>query len=148
MAEEPSMPSRRIGRYLLHSEIASGGMGTVHLGRMMGAAGFSRTVAIKRLRSQYAQEPEFLAMFLDEARLASRIAHPNVVQTLDVVEESGEVLVVMEYVHGESLATLLRLNAGPLPPPIAAAIVVQMLYGLHAAHEAVCPDGKPLSLVH
>jgi len=127
MAEEPSTPSRRIGRYLLHSEIASGGMGTVHLGRMMGAAGFSRTVAIKRLRSQYAQEPEFLAMFLDEARLASRIAHPNVVQTLDVVEESGEVLVVMEYVHGESLATLLRLNA---------------------AHEAVGPDGKPLSLVH
>jgi eukaryotic-like serine/threonine-protein kinase len=148
MAEQPGISSRRIGRYVLHSEIAAGGMGTVHLGRMIGAAGFSRTVAIKRLHPHLAREAEFLAMFIDEARLASRIAHPNVVQTLDVVDEAGEVLVVMEYVLGESLASLLRVQPRPVPPPIAAGILVQMLYGLHAAHEAVGPDGRPIALVH
>ena len=77
---------KSIGRYLLFDEIAAGGMATVHLGRMIGPAGFSRTVAIKRLHAQFVKDPEFVAMLLDEARLAARIHHPNVASTLDVVE--------------------------------------------------------------
>src|SRR5215472_1827066 len=101
-------PVVTVGRYALRHEIASGGMAVVHLGRLLGPAGFSRTVAIKRLHAHLARNPEFVAMFLDEARLAARIRHPNVVSTLDVVATEGELFVVMEYVPGESLARLLR----------------------------------------
>src|SRR5215211_7174106 len=92
-----------IGRYALFGEIAAGGMATVHFGRLVGPVGFSRTVAIKRLHPQYAKDPEFVSMFLDEARLAARIHHPNVVATVDVVAAKGELMLVMDYVHGESL---------------------------------------------
>src|ERR1700680_1618077 len=91
-----------VGRYVLHGEIASGGMATVHFGRLQGAAGFARSVAIKRLHPQYAKDPDFVAMFLDEARLAARIAHPNVVPTLDIVSQGEELLLIMEYVRGAS----------------------------------------------
>src|SRR5208283_5174909 len=94
--------ARSIGRYLLFGEIASGGMATVHFGRLSGPAGFARTVAIKRLHPQYAKDPDFVAMFLDEARLAARISHPNVVPTLDVVAQGEELFLVMEYVKGVS----------------------------------------------
>src|ERR1019366_1421259 len=99
-----------IGRYALYGKIASGGMATVHFGRLLGAAGFARTVAVKRLHPHLADDPEFLATMIDEARLAARIHHPNVVPTLDVVADNGELLVVMEYVRGESLARLLRTS--------------------------------------
>jgi eukaryotic-like serine/threonine-protein kinase len=140
-----------VGRYLLHDEIASGGMGTVHLGRQQGGAGFFRIVAIKRLNPLLARQPEFLRMFLDEARLAGRVRHPNVVPTSDVVESDGEVLLVMEYVHGEPLSRLMRLTLerGQLPSPgIASAVLSGVLYGLHAAHEATDERGEPLGVVH
>ena len=89
------------GRYALHDEIAAGGMATVHLGRLLGPAGFARTVAVKRLHAHLATDREFVSMFLDEARLAARISHPNVVATLDVVSTDSEVFLVMEYVRGE-----------------------------------------------
>src|SRR5438046_4124679 len=97
---------RVVGRYALYGEIAAGGMATVHIGRLLGPVGFSRTVAIKRLHRQYAREPEFVSMFLDEARLAARIRHPNVAGTLDVVSLDGELFLVMEYVQGESVVRL------------------------------------------
>ena len=100
--------SAKVGRYVLHDEIASGGMAVVHLGRLVGPAGFARTVAIKRLHPHLARNPDFVAMFLDEARLAARIRHPNVVSTFDVVATEGELFVVMEYVLGDSLGRLLR----------------------------------------
>src|SRR5215831_810854 len=107
------MPStaagQTIGRYVLFDEIASGGMATVHLGRMLGPAGFARTVAIKRLHSQFAKDPEFVSMFVDEARLAARIRHPNVVGVLDAVATAGELFLVMDYVPGESLARLVKV---------------------------------------
>jgi serine/threonine-protein kinase len=140
-----------VGRYALRHEIASGGMAVVHLGRLLGPAGFSRTVAIKRLHPHLARNPEFVAMFLDEARLAARIRHPNVVSTLDVVATDGELFVVMEYVAGDSLARLLRAAADRnerAPLPVAASIMVNVLHGLHAAHEACDEQGHPLSLVH
>jgi serine/threonine-protein kinase len=145
------MVARVIGRYALHDEIAAGGMASVHIGRLMGTIGFARTVAVKRLHPQMAREPEFVAMLLDEARLAARIHHPNVVQTLDVVAAEGEVFLVMEYVQGETLGRLARaaLTRGtPLPVPMVGAIMAGVLHGLHAAHEARSERGDPLGIVH
>ena len=107
-AEAPVDPVRVVGRYALYDPLAAGGMATVHYGRLRGPVGFARTVAIKRLHPELARDPEFVSMFLDEARLAARIRHPNVVQTLDVVAEDGELFLIMEYVQGESLWRLLR----------------------------------------
>ncbi len=126
-------------------------MATVHLGRLLGPVGFSRTVALKRLHPQFACDPEFVAMFLDEARIAARIRHPNVAATLDVVAEGSELLLVMEYVEGETLSRLLRASrqrAEPIPLAVVSAIGVALLHGLHAAHEAVSEQGEPLGVVH
>jgi eukaryotic-like serine/threonine-protein kinase len=148
---EPSPPPRMVGRYALYEKIASGGMASVHIGRLVGPVGFARTVAIKRMHPQFAEDPEFVSMFLDEARLAARIRHPNVVSTLDVVAMNGELFLVMDYVPGESLARLVRgatLRGERIPPAIAATIMVGVLHGLHAAHEARNDRGEPLEVVH
>jgi serine/threonine protein kinase len=148
--EQPGT-TRVVGRYALYGEIASGGMATVHFGRLLGPVGFSRTVAIKRLHPQFAKDPEFVSMFLDEARVAARIRHPNVVPTLDVVATDGELFLVMDYVQGESLGRLVRaLKAeGKTPPPaIIASIMSGVLHGLHSAHEARNERGAPLGIVH
>jgi serine/threonine-protein kinase len=145
------MAAKRVGRYALHDEIASGGMATVRYARLSGEGSFSRVVAVKVLHAQYAKEEAFRAMFLDEARLVSRIRHPNVVATLDVQEEEGELFLFMDYVHGESLSKLLRLassRAESVPVPIAVGILVDALEGLHAAHEATSEQGTPLHVVH
>lgn len=144
-AAEPRAP-QAIGRYWLYDEIAAGGMATVHLGRLVGPAGFTRTVAIKRLHPQFAKDEEFSSMFLDEARIAARIRHPNALTALDVVAAKGELYIVMDYIHGESLGKLLR--GGPVPLAVASAISTQALLGLHAAHEAVDDRGQPLAIVH
>jgi serine/threonine-protein kinase len=136
---------------VLYDAIASGGMATVHLGRLLGPVGFARTVAIKRLHPHFARDPEFVAMFLDEARLAARIRHPNVVPTLDVVALDGELVLVMEYVPGESLGSLVRAvgqRKENVPIPYAVSITAGALRGLHAAHEATDEQGKPLGMVH
>jgi serine/threonine-protein kinase len=145
---EPPSQERKVGRYAIQGEIATGGMATVHFGRLLGPAGFTRGVAIKRLHPQYAKDPHFVSMFLDEARLASRILHPNVVPILDVVAEGGELFLVMEFVPGEALSKLFRKTPEGVPTSIAIAIGVGMLEGLHAAHEARGEDGKPLEIVH
>jgi serine/threonine-protein kinase len=140
-----------VGRYVLHDVIARGGMAAVHLGRLVGPAGFSRIVAIKRMHPHIASDPEFVAMFLDEARLAARIRHPNVVPTLDVLAEGGEAFLVMDYVAGEALSRVMReLGARKerVPPRIASAIMIAALEGLHAAHDATGESGEPLGLVH
>jgi serine/threonine-protein kinase len=150
-ARSNGSPARILGRYELHGELAAGGMATVHLGRLLGEAGFARTVAIKRLHPQFAKDPEFVAMFVDEARLAARIRHPNVVPTLDVISEDGEIFLVMEYVQGESLSRLLRALAAKkekMPPHIATTLISGVLHGLHAAHEAKSEKGLPLEIVH
>jgi serine/threonine-protein kinase len=140
-----------VGRYALYDKIASGGMATVHLGRLIGPIGFSRTVAIKRMLPQFVSDPGFVSMFVDEARMASRIRHPNVVPTLDVVAEADELFLVLEYVHGETLSQLIKAMSaceGRIPPHIAAGIVCGMLHGLHSAHHVKNERGEPLGLVH
>jgi len=137
---------------VLYEELAAGGMGAVHLGKVAGSAGFARAVAIKRLHAHLAKDQAFREMLIDEARVAARIRHPNVVPTLDVVEgDDGELLLVMEFVVGESLSRLVRAavaRAEPVPIPVAVAIVCDALRGLHAAHEASSATGEPLRLVH
>jgi serine/threonine-protein kinase len=140
-----------VGRYALYDVIGRGGMASVHLARLLGPVGFTRTVAIKRLHPQYASDPEFVSMFLDEARLAARIRHPNVVQTLDVVASDGDLFLVMELVQGETLSRLVRAareRQEKIPPRIVGAIISGLLHGLHAAHEACNTRGEPLGLVH
>ncbi len=144
-------PKRIVGRYALYDEIAAGGMATVHFGRLLGPVGFSRTVAIKRLHPQFAKDPEFVSMFLDEARVAARIRHPNVVPTLDVVATQGELFLVMDYVQGESLSKLIRgvrEQNTRLPPRVVTTIMTGALSGLHAAHEARNERGEPHEIVH
>ena len=152
MAEQSSADFRgNLGRYALFGEIAQGGMATVHLARLLGEVGFARTVAIKRLHPHLAKDPEFVAMFLEEARLAARVQHPNVVSTLDVVSEEGELFLVMEYVPGESLSRLVRKareQGKRVPPRHVIGLMAGALEGLHAAHEAKSERGVPLGMVH
>ncbi len=141
----------RIGQYTLHGVLGAGGTSTVHFGVLEGPAGFARTVAIKRLYPHFARDRKLVDEFLGEARLVTRIRHPNVVPTLDVVVDGEECLVVMEYVPGETLARLLQVACQkPEPPPasIACAIMIDVLRGLHAAHEARDTQGVPLGVVH
>ena len=141
----------RIGPYTLFEEIGCGGMATVHVGQLRSASGFVRTVAIKRMHTELARSPEFVAMFFDEARLAGRLQHPNVVAALDCVVCDGTTLLVMDYVHGASLDEALHLAGAAgksIPLPIASAILIGGLLGLHAAHEALDDDGKSLGIVH
>jgi serine/threonine-protein kinase len=148
---QPSAAPTIIGRYAIFDAIASGGMATVHLGRLVGPAGFSRTVAVKRLHPELARDHDVAQMLLDEARLAARIQHPNVVPTLDVVAAGNEMLLVMEYVRGDSVSRLLRaaqLSNTRIPPNVVVAIMLNALAGLQAAHEAVDEQGVPLGLVH
>lgn len=126
-------------------------MGTVHFARLSAEGGFARTVVIKRMRRAMLGDTDMVAMFVDEARTTSRIRHPNVVATLDLIAHEGEVLLVMEYVEGESLEGLLTTDApapSPVGPRIATAIVCGFLRGLHAAHEATDTRGQSLELVH
>ena len=105
---EFTKPAHVVGRYALYGRLAAGGMATVHLGRTLEADGSSRTVAVKRLHPQFCKDPEFVAMFIDEARLAARIKHPNVVETLDILTMGQELLLVMDYIRGECFSKLLR----------------------------------------
>jgi eukaryotic-like serine/threonine-protein kinase len=145
-------PSARIGRYALFEQFAVGGMATVHFGRLDGAGGFSRVVAIKRLLPHLVANREFTDMLLNEARLAARVRHPNVVATLDVVASKGDVLLVLDYVEGEALSTLCRSQAKEkkdfVPMAIAVGIMKDVLHGLQAIHEAVDEKGRALDLVH
>lgn len=144
-------PRRRVGRFELFSEIASGGMATVHLGRLIGASDFSRIVAIKRLHPQYAKNPEFVQQFLDEARIVARIRHPSVLPTLDLIEEEGELFIVMEFVEGDTLVNLMRAGrkrGDRVPLGVGLRIMCGALHGLHAAHEARNEDGEPMGIVH
>ena len=137
------------GRYELSAQIGAGGMATVHLGKLRGAHGFSRVVAIKRLFPHLASDSEVVAMFLDEARLASRVEHPNVVRVSDVVGEGAEIFLVMDYVAGITVAELAAAQRGePLPLPITLALMHDALAGLSAAHHATSQSGEPLRLVH
>lgn len=148
---DPSVGRQRVDRYELVGEIASGGMATVYLARLTGVGGFQRFVAMKRLHPHLANEKEFVEMFLDEARIAARIHHPNVVPILEVGASSVGYYLVMEYIEGDTLARLLARAATRgkrIPVPIALRIALDTLSGLHAAHELRDDAGDAVQLVH
>ncbi|MBK7579374.1 MAG: protein kinase [Myxococcales bacterium] len=139
------------GRYEVVRPIAQGGMATVYLAKILGEGGFERLVAVKVMHPHIANESEFVSMFLDEARLAARIRHPNVVPTLAVERNADGLFLVMEYIEGHPLHAILRaaLTAKRyLSIPVALRIVVDLLEGLHAAHELEDESGHHLDLVH
>ncbi len=142
---------RAFGRYVLYAPIARGGMATIHIARLVGADGFSRIVAAKRLHPQFTEDPDFVAMFRDEAEIASKINHPNVVPVLDIVLDGEEVILVQEYVHGVPLDRLYRaasMAREQIPTRIVVGIVSGILAGLHSAHETTDERGEPLGIVH
>lgn len=141
---EPSSENQ----YELVGEIAHGGMATVFVGRLVRPHGFTRAVAIKRMHGHLAGEGSFRTMFVDEALLVSRIRHPNVVPMLDIVSHDSELLAVMDVVDGAPLAEIAKSYEGPLPPRIAAAIIHDVLCGLHAAHEMRDENGQYLGVIH
>ena len=121
-------------RYRLGDQLGTGGMAEVFAGTMLGVEGFARRVAIKRVLSGLSQVPAFATMFVAEAQIASRLAHPNIVSVLDFTRDSdGRLVLVMEYVDGKDLATVLE--AGPIAPSLAIFITTEMLRGLGYAHD-------------
>ena len=144
-------PGQTIGRYEFLVPIAKGGMAGVWAARLKGTRGFAKTVAIKTMLPTLSDDPLFEQMFLDEAQIAAQIHHPNVVEIMDLGEQEDVLYQVMEYVDGESLATVLRTVSKKkerMPVEIAVRVVTDALRGLHAAHELKSVDGTLMGLVH
>jgi serine/threonine protein kinase len=145
------VPGERVGPYEIVAEVRGGGMASLFLGRRLGPEGFSRIVAIKVIHSHLSSDRAFVEMFLDEARLSSRIVHPNVVRVEELGEHDGTYFLAMEFVQGATLAALMsalhRANA-VLPVEIACAIAMRTADGLHAAHEVTDDDGVSLEVIH
>ena len=153
-APDESAPER-IGRYQLCFEVASGGMASVYLARAEGVPGFQKLLALKRIHPHLSREREYVDMFLDEARIASRITHSNVCSVFDFGEADGEYYIAMEYLVGEPLSRVQRRvvanateRASALLPSRMAAVIAQACEGLHAAHELRDADGCSLYVVH
>ncbi len=140
-----------LGPYELGERLGLGGMAEVFVAYRAGPHGFAKKVALKRILPELAQDPRFVAMFCDEARISAPLCHPNIVQVIDFGESQGELFMAMEYVEGVSLAKLLRYVAGRRERfPLAAALFIahEVLSGLSFAHEACDENGNPLSIVH
>ncbi len=151
------MPSFRqaertaFGKYTLIARLATGGMGEIFLARLQGVAGFEKIVVIKRVLPHLAGEDRFIAMLLDEARIAARLSHPNICQVQELGEVEGEYYIAMEYLEGVTMADLLRRlskQGQVMDPRVVVAMVTQACEGLHAAHELVDRNGQPTNLVH
>ncbi len=140
-----------LGRYAIERRIASGGMASVYMARMMGAYGFEKRVALKLLKREVAEDQEHVRMFVREALVAAEFRHPNLAQVYEVGEESGQLYIAMELVRGLSLASLLRALAeqgGGMPLNVMLRIATDALDGLANAHEARDANNQALGLVH
>jgi serine/threonine-protein kinase len=155
-------PGAHLGRYRLLAPLASGGMAHVWAAKPEGKIGFSRTVALKVVRTEYSADAEYTRMLIDEAQVAGAIHHPNTCELYELDEDQGMLFMVMEWVAGDSLAGLMHRPATaetlpypfagialePLPYSVAARVVADACAGVHAAHEAIDQDGHPLNIVH
>jgi len=138
-----------MGKYTPFARLGNGGMADVFLAAARGPVGFNKLVVVKRMRDS--EEPTFLQMFLDEARLTARLNHPNVVHIYEVGEVTGVYFIAMEYLDGQSLDSISRAleqSSANITEAFAAYIIVQALKGLHYAHEMTDYDGSPLGIVH
>ncbi|MFO0755825.1 MAG: serine/threonine-protein kinase [Byssovorax sp.] len=147
---ETTEATSSLGKYRLIAELGHGGMAEVFLAVSSGPAGFNKLLVIKKIRPQFAEDPEFLGMFLDEARLAARLSHPNVVQTNEVGDSDGRYFMAMEFLDGQPLNRVIHrlAKAGGLPLNMHLRILADVLAGLHHAHELNDFDGTPLGVVH
>lgn len=143
-------PGQTVGRYEFLVPIAQGGMAAVWAARLKGTRGFTKTVAVKTMLPTISDNPHFEQMFLDEAQIAARIRHPNVVEISDLGEQDDLLYLVMEWVDGEPLSNIRRTAAKRegIPRPIAVKVVQDAAAGLHAAHELKDEQGTPIGLVH
>ncbi|HEX4456908.1 MAG TPA: serine/threonine-protein kinase, partial [Polyangia bacterium] len=151
MTTGQSATPARIGKYEVLRPLAQGGMAELFLARATGLVGIERLVVIKRVRPQLATYQKYIAMFLDEARLAATLQHANIVQTYDFGEDYGGYYIAMEYLHGEDVARLMKhaqVKNVRVPLEHALSIGLGMCAGLHYAHERVALDGQPLYIVH
>ncbi|MBK7857994.1 MAG: serine/threonine protein kinase [Archangiaceae bacterium] len=145
------MNPEKLGKYRLLQLLATGGMGEVFLARQDGPAGFSKTVVIKRILRHLATDQSFVDMFVNEARLAGQLQHPNIVQIFELGHEGDDWFIAMEYVHGRSLHAIVEQDAktGARPDPrIAARVCAQALQGLQFAHQLKDERGNPLGILH
>jgi len=141
----------RIGKYVLLAKIATGGMAEIFLARTEGPAGFEKLLVIKRILSHYAQDEQFVEMFLDEARIAARLDHPNIVQIYDMGQVDRNFFIAMEYLPGAAFSDLVLdaiQNRRRLDQYFCAALIAQVCDGLQFAHTACLPDGTPMQVVH
>ena len=153
MSDDVIEPMSRasIGRYQLLKKLAAGGMAEIYLARVTGVGGFAKNVVLKRILPQLAESEQFFRMFLDEARIAATLQHPNVVQVYDAGEVDGQYYIAMEYLDGADLATVRRHLAErdePMPLEHIVYIAGGVCAGLHYAHEKKDLDGRPLGIVH
>ena len=139
------------GKYQLVQVAGEGGMATVYKAVQKGAAGFQRTVAIKKIKPEYRALKNYVDMFIEEARVGSELAHPNIVQVHDFVAQEGSYYLVMEWVEGIDLGHFIKAHreAGvPVPWPLAVAIGIGTLRGLGAAHDRRAPNGELAPVIH
>jgi eukaryotic-like serine/threonine-protein kinase len=144
-------PTMQVGRYRILSELGRGGMSNVFLAVASGPGGVNKLVVLKALLPDLATEGYALSMFMDEARLAAQLNHPNVVQTYEVGTEGDRHVIVMEYLEGQSLSACVRRAAAegtPMPLALQLRIIINALDGLHYAHELSGYEGASLQLVH
>jgi serine/threonine protein kinase len=150
-AQIEGTPTTAFGKYQLFASLGRGGMADVFLSVARGQMGFNKLAVIKRLRQALAEEPAFRNMFLDEARLAARLSHPNIVHTYEVGEQNGVYFIAMEYLEGQSLNKVLkealRRKEG-IEHEVGARIIADALGGLAYAHGLGDYDGRPLGIIH
>jgi tRNA A-37 threonylcarbamoyl transferase component Bud32 len=147
--ESRTEPPATSSRYQVITTLGQGGMARVLLTLSRGPAGVSKLLVVKELRAELKDDPEFLVMFLDEARIAARLNHPNVIQTYEVSSDGEHPVIVMEYLEGQSLGALLgRVGRKAMPVDLHLHVLAQALAGLHYAHELRDFDGTPLNVVH
>jgi serine/threonine protein kinase len=140
-----------LGRYQVINRIASGGMAEVFLAKAVGAMGFQRLVAVKLIHANFTRDPEFVNMFIDEARIAMHLHHRNIVQVFDLDSEGDTYFIAMEFVHGVNLYDLYERIAAQgrwIEVPMALYLVAEVSKGLHFAHTRTGAGGKPLNIVH
>jgi len=141
----------RMGRYRIEKRLGVGGMAEVFLARQMGPGGFERRIALKRPLPDLVDDPQFVAMFLEEARIAARLQHENIAQIYEVDKHHDHYYLTMEYVDGPSVRTLLKSCARllvPVPIPAALTITADLLRALAHVHTYVGPEGQVLALIH
>ena len=150
IGSEGHVSGEHFGKYQLLEKIATGGMAEVYRARAFGMAGFEKILVIKRVLDHMAKDQEFVEMFIDEARIAVRLQHVNIVQVFDLGEVEGHYFMAMEYVHGLDLSRLLTRakNLGPFPIPLALFVAGEMLKALQFAHQQVDDQGRSMQIVH